>query len=74
MLGHAPTYAWYSAECGSGRLGQDEYEAVLPDAEARVDERIAHRDLSAMPDGEIDAYKRAVCAACEALADPAASS
>ena len=71
MLGHAPTYAWYSAECGSGRLGQDEYEAVLPDAEARVDERIAHRDLSAMPDGEIDAYKRAVC---EALADPAASS
>ena len=27
MLGHAPTYAWYSAECGSGRLGQDEYEA-----------------------------------------------
>ena len=46
MLGHAPTYAWYSAECGSGRLGQDEYEAVLPDAEARVDERIAHRDLS----------------------------
>ena len=56
MLGHAPTYAWYSAECGSGRLGQDEYEAVLPDAEARVDERIAHRDLSAMPDGEIDAY------------------
>ena len=69
MLGHAPTYAWYSAECGSGRLGQDEYEAVLPDAEG-----IAHRDLSAMPDGEIDAYKRAVCAACEALADPAASS
>ncbi|MFR1638182.1 MAG: hypothetical protein ACLSVD_02850 [Eggerthellaceae bacterium] len=40
----------------------------------RVDERIAHRDLSAMPDGEIDAYKRAACAACEALADPAASS
>ena len=74
MLGHAPTYAWYSAEYGSGRLGQDEYEAVLPDAEARVDERIAHRDLSAMPDGEIDAYKRAVGAACEALADPAASS
>lgn len=74
MLGHAQTYAWYSAEYGSGRLGQDEYEAVLPDAEARVDERIAHRDLSAMPDGEIDAYKRAVCAACEALADPAASS
>lgn len=57
MLGHAPTYAWYSAEYGSGRLGQDEYEAVLPDAEARVDERIAHRDLSAMPDGEIDAYQ-----------------
>ena len=69
MLGHAPTYAWYSAEYGSGRLGQDEYEAVLPDAEARVDERIAHRDLSAMPDGEIDAYKRAVCAACEAFAE-----
>ena len=47
MLGHAPTYAWYSAEYGSGRLGQDEYEAVLPDAEARVDERIAHRDPAA---------------------------
>lgn len=74
MEGYAPTYSWYDEEYGTGKLGQDEFEANLPDAEARVDERVCHRDLSRMPDDEIRAYRRAVCAACEALADPAASS
>lgn len=74
MEGFAPTYAWYSEEYGAGKLGQEEFDALLPEAEARVDERVCHRDLSSMPDDEIRAYRRAVCAACEALDDPAASS
>lgn len=73
MEGYAPAYAWYADSYPRARLGQEAFEAVLADAEARVDERVCHRDLGAMPADEIKAYKRAICAACEALDDPATS-
>lgn len=73
MEGFAPTFAWYAEEYPHAALGQEAFERLLSDAEARVDERVCHRDLAAMPDDEVKAYKRAVCAACEALADPAVS-
>lgn len=72
MKGYEPAYEEY-AERG-GRLGRDEFDAVLPDAAARVDERIAHRRLEGLPADELDAYKAAVCAAADASADPALAS
>ncbi|MEG0419144.1 hypothetical protein [Gordonibacter sp.] len=74
MTGFAPSYDWYEINYPYAKLDQAAFEAVLVDAEARVDERVRHRDLATMPDDEITAYRRAICAACEALDDPAVTS
>lgn len=52
-----------------GQLDEDRFLAVLSDAQARVDERIAHRSLVGLPVDEIEAYKMAVCAVCAIVAD-----
>ena len=74
MLGHAPTYAWYSAEYGSGRLGQDEYEAV-PLRRRGASTRGSRTATCRRCRTARSTRTSAPCApACEALADLAASS
>lgn len=73
MEAKAPTYDFYAAHC-SGRLGEDEFRAVLPDAMARLRARTAHRAASGLSRSEAAAYQAAACAACDALADPALKS
>lgn len=67
------TYEWY-AETYGGSLEVDGFRAALPVAMARVRARCAARDLTALSDLETTAYRRAVCAACDAASDPAVSS
>lgn len=64
------TYEWYSKEY-EGSLESEAFQAALPGAEARVRARCAARDLSALSESEAAAYRRAVCAACDAQSDPA---
>lgn len=70
MEAKAPTYDFYAAH-GSGKLGEDEFRAALPDAMARVRKRAAHRSPSGLTRKEAHAWMMAACAACDALADPA---
>lgn len=67
------TYDWYNKEY-QGSLEERSFRAALPAAEARVRSRCAAHDLTALDKSEADAYRRAVCAACEAVNDPAVSS
>lgn len=68
-----PTYDFYASN-GSGRLGEDEFRAVLPDALARLRRRTAHRRVARPTPGESRAWRMAACAACDALAEPALKS
>lgn len=67
------TYEWYTEHYGQA-LDAEAFSACLRAAEARVQARCACHDLTALDDSEKDAYRRAVCAACEAETDPAVAS
>lgn len=66
-------YEWYSQEFG-GALDAKAFGACLPSALARVRARCAAHDLSCLEGGDLAAFRRAVCAAVEAIDDPAVSS
>ena len=72
-MASAVTYDWYANEYGGG-LEAKAFQAALPRAEARVRSRCAAHDLTALSEPEDTAYRRAVCAACDATSDPAALS
>ena len=69
MNGCAPTYSDFMA-CQPGRtdIGQDRFDALLPDAEARVDAFIFPNSVDASHPHVSD-YRKAVCAAVCALDD-----
>lgn len=72
-----PTYEQYRSEYmrgADGGLDEDSFDRALPEASARVRARCASRDLDALDGREAEAYRRAVCAACEAVDSPAVSS
>ena len=71
-----PTYDWYEKEYlgGGGGIGEDAFLAALPAARARVRRRLALFDCDALVEPELTAYRRAVCAACEAVDSPAVTS
>lgn len=73
MLLENPTYAWY-LEVYSGSLDEESFGESLPYAAARVRARCANHNAGALSEKDSLAYKRAVCAATEAIADPALSS
>jgi hypothetical protein len=73
MAGPVPTYEYYSKEFG-GSLSQDDFQAVISKAVARVNARCCLFDLFDLPDKELTAYQNACCIACDALTDPAVSS
>ena len=66
-------YEWYAEEFG-GALDAKAFGAQLPSALARVRARCAAHGLSRLEGDDLDAFRRAVCAAAEALADPDVSS
>ena len=55
-------------------MTEDSFSASLPQAKARVNARLALIDLSSLEGEDADTYRRAVCAACERIDDPQASS
>lgn len=71
-----PTYKWYADEylAGGEGLGEDAFLSTLPAARARVRQRLALFDCDALGEPELTAYRRAVCAACEAVDSPAVTS
>lgn len=73
MADPVPTYEYYSGEFG-GSLSQDDFQAVISKAVARVNARCCLFDLSNLPDKELTAYQNACCIACDAIADPIVSS
>lgn len=72
MSALTPTYQFYAEHFAS--LSEDSFNAVLAEAQARVNERVAHRNLEGLPDDEIEAYQMAVCAVCETVDDPVVTS
>lgn len=76
-MGIDPTYEQYRSEYmrgADGGLDEDSFARALPEASARVRVRCACRNLDAMSERDSAAYRRAVCAACEAVDSPAAVS
>lgn len=71
-----PTYEWYSSAYlnGAEGIGKDGFLAALPAARARVRARLAAFDCSSLEGRDLAAYRRAVCAACEAVDSPAVTS
>lgn len=68
MAAPKPTYADYQS--WGGQLAEDEFQASLPQAVARVRCRCAAvPDLGALEGDELAAYANAVCAAVDALSD-----
>ena len=67
------TYEHYTELRGEG-MTEESFSASLPQAEERVRARLALIDLGALDDDGIVTYRRAVCAACERIASPRASS
>lgn len=67
------TYEHYK-ELWRGGLSEAKFSAALPEAESRVGARLVLVDLSSLDEGETEAYRRAVCAACERIASPKAAS
>lgn len=55
------TYGFYRDEYGGRSLGRDDLESALPHARAAVRSLVWPND----PSRDADAYRRAVCAACE---------
>lgn len=76
MPGADPTFEWYSGfyRGESEGLGKEAFRAALPEARARVRSRLAAFDCDALRGSDLDAYRRAVCAACEAVDSPAVTS
>lgn len=76
MAGVDPTYEWYSREYlgGADGMGEDAFASALPEARARVRARLALFDCDALQEPELTAYRRAVCAACQAVDSPAVAS
>lgn len=68
-----PTYSWY-LEIYGGSLDEESFGESLPSAAARVRARCANNNADALSERDSLAYKRAICAATEAIADPALSS
>lgn len=71
-----PTYEWYRAEYLGGRegIGEGRFSSALPQARARVRQRLALFDVDALEEPELTRYRRAVCAAVEAVDSPAVTS
>lgn len=71
-----PTYKWYTDSYlgGAEGIGEDAFLSALPAARARVRHRLALFDCDALAEPELSAYRRAVCAACEAVDSPAVTS
>lgn len=67
------TYEHYTELWGAG-LAEARFSATLPEAVSRVNARLALIDLSSLSEEETEAYRRAVCAACERIAYPRAGS
>ena len=59
MADPVPTYEYYSKEFG-GSLSQDDFQAVISKAVARVNARCCLFDLSDLPDKELTAYQNAM--------------
>lgn len=76
MQGPDPTFEWYFNEYlrGAGGVGEAEFDASLPAASARVRRRLALFDPESLEGADLEAYRRAVCAACEAVSHPAVTS
>lgn len=76
MAGSDPTYEWYESEylAGGEGLGESAFLSALPAARARVRQRLALFDCDGLEGADLDAYRRAVCAACEAVDSPAVTS
>ena len=64
-MASAVTYEWYFQTYGGG-LSEAAFDASLPAATRHVQWLVGGREPS---DGELDAYQRAVCAACDAFAE-----
>ena len=60
MAGTKPTYSFYSEQYG-GKLDEGGFDAALPHAVSYVRKRIWPNS----PEEDMDAYMRAVCAACD---------
>ena len=73
MADPRPTYEYYSKEFG-GSLKEEDFNAVISKAVARVNARCCLFDLSNLPERELKAYQSACCIACDVLNDPAVSS
>lgn len=67
------TYQNYQ-DLWDGGMTEDAFSASLPRATARVNARLALIDLSKLEGDDADTYRRAVCAACERIDDPQATS
>lgn len=76
MQGSDPTYEWYFNEYlrGADGIGEAEFDSSLPSAAARVRRRLAMIDPESLEGSDLEAYRRAVCAACEAVSRPAVTS
>lgn len=76
MAGADPDYTWYSDEylCGAEGMGEEAFASSLPEARARVRQRLALFDCDALEEPELTAYRRAVCAACRGVGSPAVTS
>lgn len=73
MANAQPTYQYYSEEFG-GTLSQEQFNAVLSKAVARVNARCCLFDIDNLSETEATAYKNACCVACDAINSPAVSS
>lgn len=72
MTAADPTYRWYAdSYANGGGIGEESFDAALPAARARVRQRLSLFDCDALEEPELTAYRRAVCAACEAVDAPA---
>lgn len=71
-----PTYEWYRDAYMAGRegIGEDRFSSALPEARARVRQRLALFDVDTLEEPELTRYRRAVCAAAEAVDSPAVAS
>ena len=67
------TYKDYTELWNTG-LSESNFSAALPEAQARVNARLALFDLSTLSGDDLTTYKRAVCAACDRVTSPKAES
>ena len=67
------TYQDYTELWGEG-LSESDFKAALPEAQIRVNARLALFYPSTFSGDDLITYKRAVCAACERISSPKAGS